>query len=398
MHALRMHRLRTGLALLGISFGVASVVLVVKLGTITQAKLQSEIKQLGANILVVLPGPIRNKGAWQGNAPTLTEQDGEAISSGAPGILATAPAIRGSAQVVYGNRNRATTLRGVTPALFEARAWPVIMGRPLAEPDVRNSAKVALLGQKNARALFDDNDPTGKIIRIKQVPFAVIGVLQENGHSLGGEDLDDQILVPLSTARKRLLGFSPGHPMSIGGLTLRVADGESMTGMAEGVRLILRTRHRLPHDVADDFLVRDLAAAQRAQSRSMWWTSVMLISAAAVSLLVGGIGIMNVMLVSVSERRQEIGLRMALGARRRDIARQFLAEAGLLSLMGCSAGLFLGYLAVYALGSGSAPGGGPIEAAVLIAIGVASAITLGSGLYPSRRAANMDPADALNSA
>jgi len=174
-------------------------------------------------------------------------------------------------------------------------------------------------GHGVANHLFGEADPTGLVIRIKQVPFTVIGVLEEQGHSLGGDDLDDQVLVPLTTARKRILGYFRGHSTAVGGLTLRVAKGAGMDEASAAVRELLRERHRLTPNEPDDFILRDLAAAKRAQSRSRWIMTAMLTGAAAVSLLVGGIGIMNVMLVSVSERRQEIGLRMAIGARRRDI-------------------------------------------------------------------------------
>jgi putative ABC transport system permease protein len=209
LHALRVHRLRTGLALLGICFGVIAVVLIVAWGSIGQAKLEAEISELGANILVVLPGPAEREGVWRAtrSAQTVTEDDAEAIAQEVPGIAAVAPLMAGTVQVVYGNLNRPTALRGVTPAWFEARPWPVIRGRPLADEDVRRSGKVALLAYGLAKALFGEDDPTGQLIRINQVPFTVIGVLEEKGHSLGGNDLDDQVMVPLTTARKRILGF-----------------------------------------------------------------------------------------------------------------------------------------------------------------------------------------------
>ena len=325
----------------GFCFGVAAVILIVAWGSIGRAKLEAEISELGADVLVVLPGAARSEGAWRatGSLRTVTEADAEAIAREGVGIAASAPLLRGSVQVIYGNRNQATTLRGVTPAWFAARPWPVTEGRPLADEDVRRSVKVALLGHGIAKVLFGDDNPSGRVIRINQVPFTVIGVLDEKGHSLGSEDLDDQVMVPLTTARKRILGFLAGHPTAVGGVTLRVADGADMGRTNDAVRDLLRERHRLAPGSPDDFVVRDLAAAQRAQSRSALLMTLMLAGAAAVSLLVGGIGIMNLMLVSVSERRQEIGLRMAIGARRREIGLQFLIEAGLLALLGSGAGV-----------------------------------------------------------
>lgn len=397
LHALRVHRLRTGLALLGICFGVAAVVLIVAFGSAGQARMEAEIQELGADVLFVLPGAARSKGAWRasGSSQAVTEADAEAIARDANGVAAAAPALRGNVQVVVGNRNRATALRGVTPAMFEARPWPVTKGRPLADEDVRRTAKVALLGNAVAKSLFGDDDPTGQVIRIKQVPFTVIGVLEEKGHT-GGDDLDDQVLVPLPTARKRVLGFFRGHPTAVGGVTMRVAAGADMDRTGEAVRALLRERHRLVDHAPDDFVLRDLAAAKRAQARSAWIMTVMLAGAAAVSLLVGGIGIMNVMLVSVSERRQEIGLRMAIGARRREIALQFLIEAGLLALLGSGAGVALALGGASMLGVGLAVQRPETAIAVLAAVAAATFITLASALYPARKAARLDPAAAVS--
>ena len=292
LHALRVHRLRTGLALLGICFGVTAVILIVAWGSIGRAKLEAEISELGADVLVVLPGAARSEGAWRatGSLRSVTESDAEAIAREAVGIAASAPLLRGSVQVVYGNHNQATTLRGVT---------------------------------------------------------------------------------------------------------LRVADGGDMGRATEAVRDLLRERHRLAPDSPDDFLVRDLAAVQRAQSRSALLMTLMLVAAAAVSLLVGGIGIMNLMLVSVSERRQEIGLRMAIGARRREIGLQFLIEAGLLALLGSGAGVMLALGAAVAFGAASAIGNPATSVAILAAVAAATLITLISALFPARKAARLDPADAL---
>lgn len=397
LHALRVHRLRTGLALLGIAFGVAAVVLIVAFGAAGQARLDAEIRDLGADVLVVLAGPARNQGAWKpsGSAQTITDADAEAIAREAAGIAAAAPAMRGPVQVLFGNRNRATALRGVTPAMFDARPWPIVKGRPLVDEDVLRSAKVALLGHGVAEHLFGEGDPTGQLIRIKQVPFTVIGVLEEQGHSLGGDDLDDQVLIPLTTARRRILGYFRGHPTAVGGLTLRVAEGASMDEAREAVRALLRERHRLAPHAPDDFIVRDLAAAKRAQSRSGWIMTVMLAGAAAVSLLVGGIGIMNVMLVSVSERRQEIGLRMAIGARRRDIGLQFLIEAGLLAMLGSGVGVAVALCGAATFGASPALQRPETMMATLAAVAIAALITLMSALYPARKAARLDPAETL---
>jgi putative ABC transport system permease protein len=397
VHALRVHRLRTGLALLGICFGVAAVILIVAWGSIGRAKLEAEISELGANVLVVLPGEAQRRGAWgaAGSLRTVTEADADAIAEEVSGISAAAPLLRGSVQVVYGNRNKAATLRGATPAWFEARPWRITMGRPLADDDVRHSAKVALIAHNVAETLFGKDDPSGKSIRIKQVPFTVIGVLEEIGHSLAGDDLDDQVVVPLPTARKRLLGFFAGHPSAVGGLTLRVAERSDMDRTKTAVRDLLRERHRLSADAPDDFILRDLAAAQRAQSRSALLMTLMLAGAAAVSLLIGGIGIMNLMLVSVSERRQEIGLRMAVGANRREIGLQFLIEAGLLALLGCGAGVALALAGALAFHAGSAIWNPMTSIAIMAAVAAATMITVTSALYPARKAACLDPAEAL---
>ena len=397
LHALRVHRLRTGLALLGICFGVAAVVLIVILGAATRVGLDAEIRELGANVMLVLPGPAMNKGAWSatGSKPTVDESDAPAIAAELRGIVAAAPSLRGSAQVVYGNRNRATTVRGETPDLFEARPWPVTTGRPLAAEDVHRSAKVALLGDGIAKTLFDDQDPTEQIIRIKQVPFTVIGVLEEKGHSLDGDDADDQVLIPRTTARKRILGFFRGHPTAVGGITVRISDAAQMERASEAIRGLLRERHRLASNSPDGFVLRDVASAQRAQARSALLLTVMLAGAAAVSLFVGGIGIMNIMLVSVSERRQEIGLRMAVGARRRDISRQFLIEAGLLAGLGSAAGLALALAGAVALGAWPAIVRPETGLAMFAAVLAATLITMASAIYPSRKAARLDPAEAL---
>lgn len=397
LHALLVHRLRTSLALLSICIGVASVVLVVVWGAIGQAKINAQIKELGARTLVILPGAAVKQGVWRatGSLQTITEGDADAIAQEVGGIVTAAPLLRGQGQVVYGNRNRSTVLRGATPAWFEARPWPVTMGRPLTHEDVRRSAKVVLLAHGIAKELFGDTDPIDHIVRIKQIPFTVIGILEEKGHSLAGEDIDDQVIFPISTARKRVLGYYPGHPTAIGGITLRVADDRDMDRTGAAVRELLRQRHRLGPALPDDFVLRDLAWAERAQSHSAWLITLMLAGAAAISLVVGGIGIMNVMLVSVNERRQEIGLRMTVGARRRDISRQFLIEAGLLALLGSGAGLLLALGIAVASDTWQAFQSPETVLAIVAAVAEAVLVTVLSGFYPARKASLMDPVQAL---
>lgn len=394
LHALRVHRLRTVLGVSGIAIGVAAVILIVIMGSHTRESLQTEIRELGAELLVVLPGAARTQGAWgaSGSLHSVTEGDGEAILHNISTVAAVAPLLRGAVQVVSGNRNKATIMRGVTPHWFAARPWPVIQGRQLSPEDVHRSAKVALIAAGLAKALFDRDDPTGRTIRIDQVPFLVIGVLQEVGHTLGGEDLDDQVLIPITTARKRILGFTPGHPSAVGGLTLRVANGGDMSRAVGEIRHLLRERHRLAGGSPDDFLVRDLAAAQRAELHADLVSTAMLAAAAGVALIVAGTGIMNLMLVSISERRQEIGLRMAIGARPAEIAAQFLIEAASIAVIGSGVGLGLavGLALVAGLGSGIATAA--TGWAVLGAVSAATLITLLSALYPARRAARSDPA------
>lgn len=397
LHALRVHRLRTGLALMGISFGVAAVVLIVSWGAMWQMLLDDQIRELGSDVLILMPGEAKDHGASRGTGtlPTITEADAEAIGRDVPGIAAAAPLMRGVVQVIYGNRNQSITLRGVTPAWFDARPWPVIRGRPLTDEDVRRSAKVVLLGYRVSRNLFEDHDPIDQIIRIKQVPFTVIGVLEEKGHSLGGDDFDDQVAIPLTTARKRILGFFAGQPTAVGGVTLRVASGIDMAEASNRTRNLLRERHHLKNGDSDDFILRDAAAVQRAQAHSAWIVALMLVAAAAVALVVAGVGIMNLMLVSVRERRQEIGLRMAVGARRRDIALQFLIEAALLALFGSAVGVVLGLVGGAAIGTAAALWNSQTLVAILAAVSSATAITLVSALYPSLQASHLDPAEAL---
>ncbi len=265
-----------------------------------------------------------------------------AIAREIPSVQAAAGSVRGNAQVVYGNLNWATQIQGVTPSYFEARDWPVDEGRPVLQEDVDGATKVALLGQTTALNLFGESDPLGQIIRIKKVPFTVIGILSRKGQNSWGQDQDDIILVPLSTAKKKVLGVSQANARAVGSISVKVRPGEDMSEAEDQIRGLLRQRHRLQPFQDDDFWLRNLSEILQTQEESSRVMTYLLAAIASVSLLVGGIGIMNIMLVSVTERTREIGLRMAVGARRRHILLQFLIEAITLSLIGGIAGIALG--------------------------------------------------------
>ena len=277
-----------------------------------------------------------------GSQLTITEDDATAIGREVASVQAAAPSVRGNAQVVYGNLNWATQVQGVTPAYFEARDWPVEEGRPVFQEDVDGATKVALLGQTTALNLFGESDPVGQIIRIKKVPFTVVGVLSRKGQNSWGQDQDDIILVPLSTAKKKVLGVSQANARAVGAISVKVRPGEDMAEAEDQIRALLRQRHRLQPFQDDDFWLRNLSEILQTQEASSKVMTYLLAAIASVSLLVGGIGIMNIMLVSVTERTREIGLRMAVGARRRHILLQFLIEAITLSLIGGLVGIALG--------------------------------------------------------
>ena len=395
--ALRVNKLRSALTMLGIIIGVAAVIAMVGVGAGAQARVAEQIQSLGSNLIIVLSGSVNSSGIRLGTGSQLTisEDDAAAIAREVPLVQASAPSVRGTAQVVYGNLNWATVIQGVTPDYFEARDWPVVDGRAINPEDVEGATKIALLGQTTALNLFGESEPLGQIIRIKKVPFTVVAVLSRKGQNSWGQDQDDVILIPISTAKKKVLGGSQANPRAVGSISIKIRPDEDMVEAESQIRALLRQRHRLQPFQDDDFWLRNLSEVLQTQEESSKVMTYLLAAIASVSLLVGGIGIMNIMLVSVTERTREIGLRMAVGARRRHILLQFLIEAITLSLIGGIIGIALGLGGSRAISYFAEWRTLVTPESIVIAFGFAAGIGIFFGFYPARKASRLDPIEAL---
>jgi putative ABC transport system permease protein len=395
--ALAAHKLRSALTMLGIVIGVAAVIAMVAVGGGAREQVVAQIRSLGANLLVVIPGNITQGGVRLGTgaANTLTDDDATAIMRDVAAVQVTAPTIRVPVQMIANAQNWATAAFGVDLGFFEAREWEVESGRSFSPEEIARGAQVMLLGQTAARNLFADESPIGQTVRVRNVPMTVIGVLARKGQSALGQDQDDTALVPLLTARSRLAGTNRANARSVGQILVKVREGFDLNGTLEDVRELLRQRHRLQPGQEDDFTIRNLseiAATREASARTL---ALLLAAVAGVSLAVGGIGIMNIMLVSVTERTREIGLRLAIGARQRDILRQFLIEATVLAAFGGIVGVALGVAAAQIV---SLNAGWPLlidPVTVLAAVVFAGLVGIFFGWYPAWRAAKLDPVEAL---
>jgi putative ABC transport system permease protein len=397
LRALAVNKLRSALTMLGIVIGVGAVIIMIAVGAGAQARVEEQIRALGSNLLLVMPGSTTAGGVRMGfgSGSTLTEDDVLAINREVPEALA-APALRGSAQVIYGNTNWSTQVFGVTPEYLDVRQWPLVSGRSFEPGEMAGAAKVALIGATVAKQLFGSTDPLDQSIRIKRVPFTVIGVLDTKGQSLMGTDQDDLVLVPIKTARSRVLGTaSAARNRTVGTIWVKAADGVDTKTVEGQVRSLLRQRHRVQAGADDDFSLRNLQEVMAAQEASSRVLALLLAAVASVSLLVGGIGIMNIMLVSVTERTREIGLRMAVGARTRDILGQFLVEAVTLSLIGGLIGVALGVGGALAVAELAGWRVVISPEAVVLAVAFAFVIGVFFGFYPARKAARLNPVEAL---
>ncbi len=397
LDALRLHKLRSALTMLGIIIGVGAVIAMVAVGGGAREQVVAQIRSLGANLLIVMPGNVTQGGVRLGSgaASSLTDDDAAAIAKEVASVQSTGPFMRGNAQLIASGLNWATSVIGIDNGWFDVREWDVEHGRVFEPEEVSRGAQVALLGQTVARNLFGGADPIGQELRIRNVPFRVVGVMGKKGQSTWGQDQDDVVLIPLNTARQRVLGRNQANARAVGSIYVKVRDGENMQLAEDEVKSLLRQRHRLQPGQEDDFSIRnlaDIAATREASARTL---AVLLAAVAGVSLAVGGIGIMNIMLVSVTERTREIGLRLAVGARQWDILRQFLFEATGLAAIGGLIGVLLGVGSAYAI---SKTADWPLliqPESIVLAVVFSGLVGVFFGWYPALRASRLDPIEAL---
>lgn len=392
--AMGANRLRTFLTMLGMMIGVGAVVIMMAVGQGAQYAVMQSINAMGSNLFIVLSGAPTSSGAraGSGNAVSLTMQDAELIEE-LEGVSGAAPVRMSSAQLIYGPNNWNTSVLGTSPSYIDVRGWNLSVGYTFSESDMRSATRVALVGQTVVENLFGDVDPVGKTIRINQSPFTILGVLERKGQSMDGRDQDDTVVVPLTTAQRKLFGgqFSDSVRM----ILVQATSPQTMNMVEDGINSLLRQRHKIREGMPNDFMVRNLTAAAESEAETTRTMSLLLGAIASISLLVGGIGIMNIMLVSVTERTREIGIRMAIGARERDILLQFLLEAVVISVVGCFIGLVIGIGGAVLVNMFTQSPVIIAGSSVLIAFSVAATVGIFFGFYPARKAARLNPIEAL---
>jgi putative ABC transport system permease protein len=393
--ALRVNKMRSALTMLGIIIGVGAVIAMVAVGAGASRKIAEQISSMGSNLLIILPGATTAGGVRMGagTQPTLTMKDTEAIIRECPAVLDAAPLHNGIAQVVSGHLNWSTGVIGTTPSFLNVREWDLSAGRSFTMQDVKSATKVCLLGQTVVDNLFGDQNPVGQTIRIKNLPFSVIGVLARKGQNAQGQDQDDTILIPVTTAQKKVFGTQ--FPGMVRIIIVKAKTSEDLSGAEKQITDLLRQRHRIGQKQDNDFTVRNLTQLMQAREASTKVMTLLLGAIASVSLLVGGIGIMNIMLVSVTERTREIGIRMAIGAKTWDIRLQFIIEALTLSLIGGILGIIAGISTAVIISSAS---GWPTivsPLSIMLAFGFSGFIGIFFGFYPAYKASLLNPIDAL---
>ncbi len=395
---LRAHPMRSALTVTAIGIGVASVMTMVAIGLGVQAEITAQMRAMGADLVVVLPGSRTVGGArlGRGSRVTLTEDDAVAIEREIAGVTAAAPTVSARARVVSGNANWSTHVAGVVPAYFDARDWRVASGRRFSTEEVAGNRKVALLGRTVERELFRGASGLGRMVRINDVPFTIIGTLGARGYNASGGDEDDRVFIPLSTAKTRLIGNrNRVNARTVDFILVKVAAPEAVASVTAGIEALLRQRHRIAPAAPADFTVRDLSAAQAAERKAADTLSALLAAVASISLIVAGIGVANITLVSVAERAREIGLRMAVGASRSAVLKQFLAESVFTACLGGVIGIAVGLAAPLAI---SKVAGWTVVVSpwsVPLALLFSSLVGIAFGLYPAWTASRMSPVQAL---
>ena len=394
LKSLEVNKMRSALTSLGIIIGVAAVIIMLAIGSGANKKVQANMESMGSNLLTIRSSAAKSGGISLGigSKPTLSIKDSEAIKRTARGVEAVAPVMNSTRQAMYGNQNWSTTVYGITTDYLYVKNYEIDLGRPFTKDDDRNAAKVAIIGTTVETELFGDVNPIDKTIRVGNVPFKVIGTLKSKGQ-MGPMDQDDLIFIPITTAQRKVFGTD--FPGSVSQIIVKAQSVEDTASAQSDIRLILRSRHNLGKTQADDFEIRNSAEFQEKMKSTVQTFAILLASIASVSLIVGGIGIMNIMLVSVTERTKEIGIRMAIGARASDIRMQFLIEALVLSLIGGLIGIATGIVIALIIG---ALFDAPIEitlAPILLSFCFSGLVGIGFGYYPAYKASLLNPIDAL---
>ena len=395
IRAIKANKMRSILTSLGIIIGVAAVIVMLAIGNGAQISIQSEMKTMGSNLIIVRSGVATSSGArgGHGSQPTMKASDGDAIQQKVEKIRLAAPVLSETAQIVYGNANWSTEITGTDNRMFEIKDWDLAYGRLFSEADVKNSNKVAILGQTVVNELFGDVDPLGRTIRIKGMPFQVIGVLVSRGQSGMGQDQDDSVYIPVTTAQKKVMGIS--FPDQVRFVMLQAVDSQSTYTAQDEIKELLRQRHNLGSNKDDDFVIMNLTQMMEMMENSTKIMTILLGAIASISLLVGGIGIMNIMLVSVTERTREIGIRMAIGAKAWDIRWQFLMESLVLSLLGGLFGVAIGLIGSELVSIFSSLTAQVSLGYVLLPFSFAGLVGLFFGFYPAYKASLLNPILAL---